>query len=131
MSNEIKNKINEALYNFYLEADKGIINDSLRDDIQNFEEYNKKKKQFIFLAKAKAKQKQNDYLKELINRFKEAINGNIEKPVAILKQLIQDKPSFALYRNIDKLSNEDIIEIIKDKNLVELLEQLEENDENH
>ncbi len=131
MSNDIKNKINEALYNFYLEADKDIINDSLKSDIQNLDEYNKKKKQIIFLAKAKAQQKQNDYLKELVNKFKEAINENIEKPVAILKQLIQEKPSFALYRNLDKLSNEDIIEIIKDKNLVELLEQLEENDKSH
>jgi hypothetical protein len=131
MSNDIKNKINEALYNFYLEADKDIINDSLKSDIQNLDEYNKKKKKIIFLAKAKAQQKQNDYLKELVNKFKEAINENIEKPVAILKQLIQEKPSFALYRNLDKLSNEDIIEIIKDKNLVELLEQLEENDKSH
>jgi hypothetical protein len=131
MSNDIKNKINEALYNFYLEADKDIINDSLKSDIQNLDEYNKKKKKIIFLAKAKAQQKQNDYLKEVVNKFKEAINENIEKPVAILKQLIQEKPSFALYRNLDKLSNEDIIEIIKDKNLVELLEQLEENDKSH
>lgn len=128
MSNEIKNNINEALYNFYLEADKDIINDSLKSDIQNLDEYNKKKKQIIFLAKAKAQQKQNDYLKVLVNKFKEAINENIEKPVAILKQLVEDNPSFALYRNLDKLSNEDIIEIIKDKNLVELLEQLEEHE---
>lgn len=131
MNNDIKNKINEALYNFYLEADKGIINDSLKKDIQNLDEYTKKKKQIIFLAKAKAQQKQNEYLKELVSKFKEAINENIEKPVAILKQLIQGNPSFALYRNLDKLSNEDIIEIIKDKNLVELLEYLEGNDKNH
>ena len=57
MSNEIKNKINDALYNFYLEADKDIIKDSQKSDIQNLEEYNKKKKQIIFLAQAKAKQK--------------------------------------------------------------------------
>jgi len=131
MSNGIKNKINEALYNFYLEADMDIIDDLLKSDIQNLDEYNKKKKQIIFLAKAKAQLNQNDYLKELANKFKEAINKNIEKPVSILKQLIQDKPSFALYRNLEKLSNEDIIEIIKDKNLVELLEQLEENDKTH
>lgn len=131
MKKDIENKINDALYNFYLEADKEAINDSLKEDIQNIEEYNKKKKQIIFLAKAKAQQKQNDYLKQLLNRFVEAINKDIERPVAILKQLIQEKPSFALYCNIDKLSNEDIIEIIKDKNLVELLEQLEENDQSH
>ncbi|MCE5175795.1 MAG: hypothetical protein ABFC90_07130 [Bacteroidales bacterium] len=131
MSNKINNKINEALYNFYLKADKDIIDDSLRDAIQNLEEYNKKKKQIIFLAQAKAQQKQNEYLKELLNKFKEGINENIDRPVAILKQIIQNNPSFAMYCNIEKLSNEDIIEILKDKNLVELLEQLEENDQSH
>lgn len=131
MSNDINHKIDEAFYNFYLEADKDIIKASLNSDIQNLHEYNKKKKQITFLAKAIAQQKQNDILKELLNKFKEAINENIEKPVALLKQLIQDKPSFAFYRNLDKLSNEDIIEIIKDKNLIELLEQLEDNDKGH
>lgn len=131
MSNEIINKINDALYNFYLEADKDIIKDSLKSDIQNLDEYNKKKKQIIFLAQAKAKQKHNEYLLELANKFQEAVLQNIEKPVAILKQLIQGNASLALYRNLDKLSKEDIIEIIKDKNLVELLEQLENNDKSH
>lgn len=131
MKNDINNKINEALYNFYLEADESVINDSLKNDIPNLDEYNKKKKQIIFLAKAKAKQQQNAYLKELVDTFKEAINENIEKPIAVLKQLIQGNPSFALYRNLDKLSNDDIIEIIKDKNLIELLEQLEKNDKSH
>jgi len=131
MKNDIKNKINAALFNFYLEADESVINDSLKNDIPNLDEYNKKKKQIIFLAKAKAKQQQNAYLKEVVDKFKEAINENIEKPVAVLKQLIQGNPSFALYHNLDKLSNDDIIEIIKDKNLIELLEQLEENDKSH
>ena len=131
MSNEIKNKINDALLNFYLEAEKDIIKDSLKSDIQNLDEYNKKKKQIIFLAQAKAKQKHNEYLLVLANKFQEAVLQNIEKPVAILKQLIHGNSSIALYRNLDKLSKEDIIEIIKDKNLVELLEQLENNDKSH
>jgi len=131
MSNEIKNKINDGLYNFYLEADIDIIKDSLKSDIQNLDEYSKKKKQLIFLAQAKAKQKHNEYLLELANKFQEAVLQNIEKPVAILKQLIQGNASLALYRNLDKLSKEDIIEIIKDKNLVELFEQLENNDKSH
>lgn len=131
MSNEINNKINDALYDFYLEADKDIIKDSLKSDIQNLDGYNKKKKQIIFLAQAKAKQKHNDYLLALANKFQEAVLQNIEKPVAILKQLIQGNASLALYRNLDKLSKEDIIEIIKDKNLVELLEQLENSDKSH
>jgi hypothetical protein len=130
MSNKIKNKISDALYNFYLEADKDIISDSLKSDIQNLDEYNKKKKQIIFLAKAKANKEHNEYLIKLVNKFQDALANKIERPVAILKQLLQENASLALYNNLDKLSNEDIIEIIKDKNLVELLEQLEENDKN-
>lgn len=134
MNNDIKNKINDAIFNFYLEADKCIINDSLKNDIPNNDEYNKKKKQIIFLAKAKAKQQQNLYLKEVAAKFTEAINQNIERPIAVLKQLIKDNSSFAsvpLYRNLDKLSKDDIMEIIKDKNLVELLEKLENDDKSH
>lgn len=131
MSTEIKNKINDALYNFYLEADMDIINDSLKNDIQSIDEYNKKKKQIAFLAKAKTKQKQNEYLLDVANRFQEAVKQNIEKPIAFLKQLIQEEPSLALYNNLDKLSKEDIVEIIKDKNFVELLEQLEGNGKTH
>lgn len=131
MKNDIQNNINEALFNFYLEADRDIINDSLEKNISNLEEYNKKKKKIIFFTKAKTKQQQNDHLKDLANKFKEAINQNTEKPIAILKQIIQCNPSFALYHNLDKLSKEDIIEIIKDKNIVELLEELDKNDQNH
>lgn len=131
MNNEIKNKIDEALYSFYLEADIDIIKDSLKSDIQNLDEYNKKKKQIIFLAKATAKQKHNEYLLQLADKFQEALTKNIEKTVAILKQLIKGNASLALYNKLDKLSKEDIIEIIKDKNLVELLEKLEENDKTH
>lgn len=131
MSNEIKNKIDDALFNFYLDADKDTISDSLKDAIPNFQEYNKKKKQIIFLAKANAKKQHNEYLLGLVNKFQEALILNIDKPVSILKQIIQGNPSLALYRNLDKLTKEDIIEIIKDKNLVELLDQLEENGKNH
>jgi len=125
MKNEIKNKIGDALFNFYLEADKETITDSLKKDIQDPDEYVKKKKQIIFLANATANKKHNEYLFELANKFQEAVLLNIEKPIAVLKQLILGNPSFALYNNLEKLSKEDIIEIIKDKNLVELLEQLD------
>ena len=131
MNNEIKNKIEEALFNFYLEADKDTINDSLKNDIQNPDEYEKTKKRIIFLAKATATKKHNEYLLQLVAKFQEAILLHTEKPIAILKQIVQGNPSFALYRNLEKFSKEDIIEIIKDKNLVELIEQLEEDEKKH
>ena len=131
MSNEIKNKIDDALFNFYLEADKDTINDSLENDINDLDEYIKKKKQIIFLAKATLNKKHNEHFLELANKFQEAILKNIEKPIMILKQLVQGNPSLALCKNLDKLTKEDIIEIIKDKNLIELLEQLDENEKKH
>ncbi len=131
MSREIKNKIDEALFNFYLEADKDTIKDSLQENIKNLVEYEKKKKRFLFLAKATANRNHNESLLQLVTKFQEALLLNIEKPVAILKQIIQGNPSFALYRNLDKISMEDIIEIIKDKNFIELIEQLEEDETKH
>ncbi len=130
MNREVKNKIEQALFDFYLEADKASISESLKEGIDNPDEYAKKKKQIIFLAKAKANKNHDKYLLALVNRFEQAILLNVERPVAILKQLIQTNPSLALYRNFNKLSKENIIEIIKDKNLVELLEQLENPGDN-
>ena len=48
----------------------------------------------------------------------------------MLKQLIQGQSSFVLNHNLEKLSKEEIIDIIKDKNLLELLEQLDKNEKN-
>lgn len=131
MSNEFKNKIDEALFNFYLEADKDTIKDLLKDEIRDVAEYEMKKKQIIFLAKATAKKKHNEYLLSLVEKFEQALLLGIEKPISILKQIMQGNTSLAFHRNLDKLSKEEIIEIIKDKNLVELLEQLEEDEKKH
>ena len=131
MSNEIRNKIDEALLNFYMEADKETIQEILKENYSNIEEYDKKKKQLLFLLKAKANKKHNDHLLQVASKFHEAIIQNIEKPIAILKTIIQGNSSFALYRNLDKLTKEDIIEIIKDINFVELLEELDNNETSH
>lgn len=129
MSKPIVDKINDALLNFYLEADKNIIRELINEEIDNGDQYAKKKKQIVFLAKATAKKKHDEHLLTLVAKFQDAILGKVEKPIAVLKQLIQTDSSLALYRNLDKLSNEDIVEIIKDKNLIELLEKLNKNEE--
>lgn len=125
MSDKIKYIIDEGLYNFYKEADSEIIKELLKNDVSNLEDYEKRKRKLIFLAKAKAKKQHNKSLVELANKFQEGLKQNLERPIALLKQMIQENSSYALYRNLDKLSQEDIIEIIKDKNFIELLEKLE------
>lgn len=130
MIDEIKTKIDNALFGFYMEADKETISYLLKDDILNVDEYNKKKKQIIFLAKAAAKKNQNEKIMDVVAKFQQAIQMKTEKPIAIFKQIIQNNPSFALYNNFENFTKEDIIEIIKDKNLIELIEQLEKDEKN-
>jgi hypothetical protein len=50
MSREIKNIIDDALFNFYLEADKDTIIDSLQENIQNLVEYEQKEKEIIVFS---------------------------------------------------------------------------------
>lgn len=127
---DISNKLNAALFNFYLEADKDTISEILKEEVVNPEEYAKKKKQLLFYLKATVNKNRNDHLLFLAEKFMQGIEQNIDKPVAILKQIIQGNSSLALYRNFDKLSKEDIIEIIKDKNFIELIEQLDKDENN-
>lgn len=131
MSKNIKNNIEDAMMSFYKEADKELIDDLLNEYIDDPDGYNKKKKQIMFLAMAKAKKKRNDEIQVIITKFQEALASNIEKPVAMLKKLIQGNPSFALYRSLEKLSKDDLVEIIKDQNLVQLIEELEKDEKKH
>lgn len=129
MSDEIKNKADKAFFDFFLEADEGQMKDYLERNIENMDAYERKKKRILFLTKAAANKQKNDQLLKAAAQFQSAILKGVEKPIAILKGLIQEQPSLSLYRNLDKLSEENIIEIIKDKNLVELLEKLENEED--
>lgn len=131
MSKNIKNNIEDAMVSFYKEADKEVIDDLLSEYIDDPDGYNKKKKQIMFLAMAKVKKKRNDEIQVIVTKFQQALASNIEKPVAMLKSLIQSNPSFALYRNLNKLSKDDLVEIIKDQNLVQLIEELEKDEKKH
>ena len=41
---------------------------------------------------------------------------------------MSENQSFALYHNFEKLSKEDILAIIKDKNLIDIIEQIEKHE---
>ena len=128
MNTTVNQKIDDALLNFYLEADNDTIEEILQEEIPNMEDYRKKRNKLLFMIKAKAKKQANDALIEkVLNLFETAIQKNIENPIAYLKQLVIGNPSLALYHNFDKLSRENIQEIIKDKNLIDILEQIEKD----
>lgn len=120
MSKGIDKKIDDALFNFYMEADKETIRELLKEDL-DLEAYDKKKKKLLFMLRAEANKRKNDSLLAAAEQFQQAIQNGVEKPIAFLKQIIQRNPSLALYSKLDKLSKDDIIEIIKDTNLIDIL----------
>jgi hypothetical protein len=127
MSKGIDKKIDDALFNFYMEADKATIRELLAEEL-DIEAYDKKKKKLLFMLKADANKRKNESLLKAAEQLQQAIQKGVEKPIAILKQIIQKNPSLALYSKLDKLSKEDIIEIIKDSNLIDVLNQLDDKE---
>lgn len=128
MNMTVNQKIEEALLDFYSEADKDIIEEILQEDIDDIEAYQKKRNKLLFMIKAKAKKQANDVLIEkVLNYFEDAIKKNTAKPIAYLKQLMSENQSLALYHNFEKLSKDDIQAIIKDKNLIDIIEQIEKD----
>lgn len=62
MNKTVNKKIEDALLDFYLEADKNIIEEIIQEDINDIEEYKKKRNKLLFMIKAKAKKQANDAL---------------------------------------------------------------------
>ena len=128
MNTTVNKKIEDALLDFYLEADKHASEKILQEDVSDIEEYKKKRNKLLFMINAKAKKQANDALIEkVLNYFEDAILKNTAKPIAYLKQLMSENHSLALYHNFDKLSKDDIMLIIRDKNLIDIMEQIEKN----
>ena len=74
MNKTVNKKIEDALLDFYLEADKNIIEEIIQEDINDIEEYKKKRNKLLFMIKAKAKKQANDALIEkVLNYFEDAI----------------------------------------------------------
>lgn len=131
--NTINDKIDKAILDFYLTADDQTIDHILDEHIDNMDEFNKQKDKYLkkirFLAKSIANQQKNEQLLNLaVEKIQNAIKNNIDKPIAHFNKLVASQKTVTYYRNLDQLSKEDIIEIIRDQNLVELIEKLEHNE---
>ncbi|MRI00257.1 hypothetical protein GH721_06860 [Kriegella sp. EG-1] len=130
MSN-LKNKIDNSILEFYLNVDISIIKDSLKEEGCDIDILDKKISQFSkrlkFNSKAIiAKEKTENLMELIIEKFQDAIEMNIDKPIAALKRLIEEKELSVQFRNLEKLSEDEIKEIIKGKNLVDLMDELDD-----
>jgi tRNA uridine 5-carbamoylmethylation protein Kti12 len=125
---KLKNNIDKGVTEFYLNLDVDIIKESLKDDgvdvIKEDEKISKFSKRIKFMNKAIViKEKTDNLLETIVSKFQEAIENNIDKPIASLKKLIEAKELSVQFRNLDKLTEEEIKEIIKGKNLVDLMDE--------
>ncbi len=130
MNKSKTNKIHDAIINFYSEASDEVIKSELKDSIEDMQEYEAKKlkleREISFLIRAQEQHQKNELLLAVAKRFQEELLKNTERPVAMLKQILGKNQALALNKNLKNLTKDEIVEIIKDKNLVELLERLNE-----
>ena len=129
MSN-FNNKIEKGITEFYLNSDIELIKKSLEEEgvdvakesvvISNF------LKRLKFTEVAMVTQQNNKALIDrIVEKFQDAINNNVEKPIATLINLVETKQMSVQFRNLNKLTPEEIKEIIKGKNLVDLMDELD------
>lgn len=129
MSN-LKNKIDKGITEFYLNSDIELIKKSLEEEgvhvAKESAEISNFLKRLKFTQTAIVTQENHQALLDrIVEKFQDAINRNIEKPIATLINLVETKQMSVQFRNLDKLTPEEIKEIIKGKNLVDLMDELD------
>lgn len=60
MNTTVNKKLEDALLDFYLEADKNTIEEILQEDVSDIEEYKKKRNKLLFMINTKAKKNQTE-----------------------------------------------------------------------
>lgn len=136
MSNKkpIVKNIDKAFVDFLESGDDDYINSYLEENGENLskleERGNLLYRRISFLSKANQQSNENEaLLLKVAQKFKDAILKNQDKPIATLRQILQDNPYAIRARNLDKLDEEDIKELIKGFNLVEILNALKDQED--
>ncbi|MDR2009422.1 MAG: hypothetical protein LBQ22_02965 [Bacteroidales bacterium] len=134
MKNKIIKNIDQQIINQLIDDDSSILDSYLENEGYNIDEIEtialRSYKKLSFILNGTINQQKDQALLEKISLlFKDAINKNLDKPVHYLKNLITNNELQVQYRNLDKLSIEEIQNIIKDQNLIELLEKFDNDKE--
>ena len=123
---KFKKIIDKGFTENYLSEDINNIRKSLSDYGVNLDENRNRQNQLIKQLKFKLrssinKEKNENLLLRATESFQEAINKGLEKPIAYLNGLIKENQLLFQYNNSDEIK-----EIIKDQNLIEIIELLED-----
>lgn len=131
---KLKKAVKESLENF----DKAIPDDLVRKQLEmegvDLDEQSLSQDKFIkqltFRLKSKSTVLKNDSMLDIAsNYFKDALTKGLDKPIAYMNNLIQTNQLQTQFSRLEKMSEEQIKDIIKDQNLIEILEMLEEESE--
>jgi uncharacterized lipoprotein YehR (DUF1307 family) len=127
---KLKKIIDKGIAENYLYGNINDIRQNLSDYGVNLDDnrvrQNKMIKQLKFKLRSTInKEKNENLLLKATESFQEAINKGLEKPIAYLNNLIRENQLAVQYNKLDKLSPDEIKEIIKDHNLIEIIELLE------
>lgn len=131
--NKFNQKIEAGLYEFCLNADKQTIQETLDslDDREDSIAMSNLIKRIQFSAKASLNKQKDEYLLNLVvSQFQAAIEKNTEKPLYMLQNLITTGDLGVQFRNLASLTEEDLKDLIRDKNLLDLLEKLNDESQN-
>ena len=127
---KLKKIIEKGITESYLQGDIKDIRKGLSDYGVNMDENRKQQDKLIKQLKFKIRsavneEKYENLLLKATESFQDAINKGLEKPIAYLNTLIKENRLVVQYNNLEKLSADEIREIIKDQNLIEIIEFLE------
>jgi hypothetical protein len=134
MKKELLNKFDEYMLSALKSEDSTAIDSFLESYGYDLNAVNsiadKSFKQIHFTLKGQMKYQKDEILLEKVAKyFQEAINSNIEKPISYLRNLVDSNQLAFGHRNLDKLTSDEIKELIKDHNLLDILEKLENDEE--
>ena len=83
------------------------------------------KRQVFQLKYSTEKRKQDNLINMAAQKIYDAMEKNLERPIAYLKELFENNEIVFQHNKLEKLDVEEIKEMIKDMNYLELLERLE------
>jgi len=134
MKNELINKMDDYMISALKSGDSSAIDSFLESYGYDIEVVNniadKSFKQITFSLRGQLNSQKDEILLEKVAKyFQDAINKNIEKPISYLRNLVDSNQLAFGHRNLEKLTSDDIKELIKDHNLLYILEKLENDEE--
>lgn len=130
---KLKKTIKESLKNFEKAIPDDLVRKQLEAEGVNLDEQALSQEKFIKQLRFKLRSKRTTVKYDLMlekasNYFKDALTKGLDKPIAYMNELMRTNNLQTQFNRLDKLSEEQIKDIIKDQNLIEILEMLEDEE---